>query len=335
MPSAPRDTSPYGRRSRSPHEPRREHRSRAPRRHSHRHYSSKNEVKPVRLPFKQEPLRKRDYGAYRNVFADYLDLQKSIQIEDLSEEETRGRWKSFLGKWNRGELAEGWYDPGMRSRADERAAAAAPVRQASTKRSSKHVADERAAAAYGHQKSDVEDDEPDDDDGYGPALPPSAGQRWGPHVPTSQDLQYRQELADEARQTQRADSRYERKSERKAQRDRLDELVPRAEPGTRERQMEKKREVAASNRSFAQAKEAGETEVPESDLMGTDGADEFKKQIREKERAKNEREIRKEEQLRARAAEREERMQQFRAKEDKTMDMLRQLAEQRFGGGGT
>lgn len=287
----------------------------------------------MRLPFKQQPLRKRDYEEYGNVFAEYLDLQKSIQFEDLSEDEVKGRWKSFLGKWNRGELAEGWYDPGTKARADERAAVA-PVRQASTKRGSKFMADERAPAVHDYQKSDAEDEEPDDDDGYGPALPPSAGQRSGPHVPTRQDLQYRQELADEAQQAQHADSRYERKAEQKAQQDRLDELVPRAAAGTRERQMEKKREVAASNRSFAQAKEAGETEVPENDLMGTDGADEFKKQIKEKARAKNERELRKEEQLRARAAEREERMQQFRAKEDKTMDMLRQLAEQRFGGGG-
>lgn len=288
----------------------------------------------VRLPFKQEPLRKRDYEEFRNVFAEYLDLQKSIQIESLSENEAKGRWKSFLGKWNRGDLAEGWYDPGMKARADERASVA-PVRRASPDGNRKHESNPKPLAVPKDAKDNGEEEEADDDDdGYGPALPPSAGQRSGPQVPTIQDLQYRQELADEAQQARRADSRYERKAERKAQKDRLDELVPRAEPGTRERQMEKKREVAASNRSFAQAKEAGETEVPESDLMGTDGADEFKKQIREKARAKNERELRREEQLRARAAERDERMQQFRAKEDKTMDMLRQLAEQRFGGGG-
>lgn len=288
----------------------------------------------MRLPFKQLPLRKRDFEAYRNVLADYLDLQKGKWIDDLTEDEVKGRWKSFLGKWNRCELAEGWYDPGFKARADERAAAT-HIEQAPMKRASQNSANALPAKERNGQVfNDAGQDADDDDDGYGPALPPPGSHQAGPRVPSVQDLQYRQELADEARQANREDFRYERKAERRSQQERLDELVPRAEPGTRERQLEKKQEVAASNRSFAQAKEAGDTEVPENDLMGTDGADEFKKQTREKERAKNERELRKEEQLRARAAEREERMAQFRAKEDKTMEMLRQLAEQRYGGAG-
>jgi hypothetical protein len=46
-----------------------------------------------------------------NLFAEYLDLQKGHDIADLSEDEVKGRWKSFMNKWNRSELAEGWYDP--------------------------------------------------------------------------------------------------------------------------------------------------------------------------------------------------------------------------------
>jgi peroxin-14 len=33
------------------------------------------------------------------MFALYLDIQKNILIEDLVEEEVKGRWKSFIGKW--------------------------------------------------------------------------------------------------------------------------------------------------------------------------------------------------------------------------------------------
>ena len=33
------------------------------------------------------------------MFALYLDLQKQIDIEDLSREEAKGRWKSFIKKW--------------------------------------------------------------------------------------------------------------------------------------------------------------------------------------------------------------------------------------------
>ena len=41
----------------------------------------------------------------------------------------------------------------------------------------------------------------------------------------------------------REDIRYNRKQDRKAQAAALDELAPRAEAGTRERQLEKKKEV--------------------------------------------------------------------------------------------
>ncbi len=79
--------------------------------------------------------------------------------------------------------------------------------------------------------------------------------------------------------------------------------------------------------------EAGGVEdVPEHDLLGgEDGIEGFKMQKREMERKKNEREIRKEEILRARNEEREERMREYRAKEEKTMTGLVALARARFG----
>lgn len=173
----------------------------------------------------------------------------------------------------------------------------------------------------------------DDDDGYGPALPEAEIiSKSGPAIPSLQDLQHRQELAEEDREARISDLRYERKQDRKAQKERLEEIVPRADPGSRERQLEKKRDTAISNRAFAEAKEGGGEEVGDSDLMGDD-VDNHKAKMRAMERQKNEREIRKEEVLRARAAEREERMKEHRRKEEKTMDMLRSIAQQRFGGG--
>jgi hypothetical protein len=66
-------------------------------------------------------------------------------------------------------------------------------------------------------------------------------------------------------------------------------------------------------------------------MGGGDAVDDSKAQLKTRQRAKNEREIRKEEQLRARETEREERLAEHRKKEDKTMDMLRALAQQRYG----
>lgn len=99
--------------------------------------------------------------------------------------------------------------------------------------------------------------------------------------------------------------------------------------------LEKKREKADLNRAFASAKtEAGGVEeVPESDLLGDGegGFEGFKKQKKEMERKKNEREVRREEILRARMEELEERRRAYQAKEERTMSGLVALAKARFG----
>jgi hypothetical protein len=131
--------------------------------------------------------------------------------------------------------------------------------------------------------------------------------------------------------TRRDDIRFERKLDRKEQKAALDELVPRAEAGTRERQLEKKKELNEKMKSFRE-KSPGAAEVPDAELMGGgDGIESYKKQKEVFERKKNERELRKEEFLRARQAEREERLQEYRAKEEGTMSMLKALAKQNFG----
>jgi hypothetical protein len=178
-------------------------------------------------------------------------------------------------------------------------------------------------------------DESDDD--FGPA-PPTAVERrkgHGPTVPRLDDLTYRNEMRDEDRARDRYnnadDTRHDRKTERKAQKDRMEELVPRADPGSRERQLEKKREVTSTLQSFRDAKESGDVEVAESDLMGDDGIDMYKRKKKEEDRKKSDREIRREEIARARDEERTERLSERREKEAKTMDFLMQIAKERFG----
>ncbi len=145
------------------------------------------------------------------------------------------------------------------------------------------------------------------------------------------------------------DLRHARRLDRKVQRAALEELAPRADPGTRERQLEKRAAVNETMRGFRE-KSPG-VEVAEADLLGDD-ADALKKQKGAWERKKNERELRKEEALRvcilclgverrglrlmfaqARAEEREERLAEHRAREEKVMEGLRALARQNFGGG--
>ena len=296
------------------------HRSRSP--HRQRHH--KETPPKAKLPFRSGLLHKHDFESYRPLFADYLDLQKQLDITQLSKDELKGRWKSFLNKWNRGELAEGWYDPETKRRADERSQVG--LGQRLWPDSHRHREAQRTDTAA------VSHDEHEEDDEYGPPKPGASGGGYGPAIPTMQDLQYKRELAEEDHEAQIADLRYDRKQDRKIQKERLEELAPRAAPGTRERQLEKKRDTAMSNKSFAEAKEAGAEDIGDGDLIGDDGIEGFKAKMRAKEKQKSERELRKEEVLRVRAAEREERKVEYRRKEEKTMDMLRQLAQQRYGG---
>lgn len=195
-----------------------------------------------------------------------------------------------------------------------------------------------------------EEKDDDDDDDYGPAPPSydpttryrSPTDRPGAiaSIPTLADLRDRDEesrySSEQARNSQYASLQEQRHLDRQEQKARLDELAPRAEAGTRERQLEKKREVADSNRAFSAAKDAGgDVELRDADVMGDeDSLGEVKRMKRQNERKKNEREIRKEEILRARKAERDARLAGLKEKEDRTMEMFKEIARARFGGGG-
>jgi hypothetical protein len=195
----------------------------------------------------------------------------------------------------------------------------------------------RASPEYKSQYTAAHSEDDEDDDDFGPA-PPTAAQRrkgHGPTVPRLDDLTYRNETLSEDRARNRSDhaesTRHDRKTERAAQKAALDALAPRADPGTRERQLEKKRDLTSTLHSFREAKEAGDVEVADTELMGDDGIDMYKRKKKEEERKKSEREIRREEIERARAAERDERLAEMREKEGKTMEFLKQIAKERFG----
>lgn len=97
----------------------------------------------------------------------------------------------------------------------------------------------------------------------------------------------------------REELRHARKLDRKQQKEHLEELVPRAEAGTHERRMEKKREVNEKRRSFRDRSPGAIEEIGENDLMGgEDGISAYKAKKKEMERKKNERELRREEVLR-------------------------------------
>lgn len=272
--------------------------------------------------------------------------------------EARGRWKSFIGKWNAGTLSEGWYDPGTFQRAVENAAEE-PDEPAQARKEGEDEYDRVRQRGRGEpgwkseaQETEELDDgrpirtkydggeESDSDESIGPELPGQDGQlvkskRAGPSIPTIEDLELKRENETEEafarRKAAHEDRKWERKAERNAQKERMEDLAPRAAAGTRERQLEKKREVNEKMKGFRD-KGDGVAEVPDEELMGGGGGiGELKQKMSEYERKKTEREVRREEINRARNAEREQRLSEYREKEDKTMEMLRNLARQNFG----
>ncbi|KAI9717260.1 MAG: hypothetical protein M1812_004787 [Candelaria pacifica] len=338
---APPDTSHSYRHHRSRH-PSDSRRSHSPHESKHLHDSIPHQKRrrsrspeSVRLPFGSRHLSKDGFKDHRPIFALYLDIQKKIVLEDIDDIEVRGRWKSFIGKCqdltflrNRGELAEGWYDPSTKQKAISSFNAPESTLLTSAQRA-------RASPDYRRKETDHQAALMDEseDDFIGPTLPaPDTSQRRvGPAIPGVEDIVLRQEVAREDSLAARDDIRFARKRDRKQQKEQLNELVPRAEAGTRERQLEKKKELNEKLRSFRDKSPGAAEEVGDQDLMGDDGIEGYKAKKKDFERKKNERELRKEEMLRIRAAEREERFQEHRSKEDKTMAMLKSLARQNFG----
>ncbi|KAJ1324874.1 hypothetical protein MN608_09579 [Microdochium nivale] len=375
-------------------------------RHHHRHKPSSSSAKPsklataaaaaaapvVELPFSARRLSyKTDLGQFRPVLARYLDVQKQRDMYDgsMDEREIRGRWKSFVAKWNAGELAQGWYDPDVYATAvlEDQAARREAAEEAALRKdtagdggsSSRREGQQQqqpsesgrresapsddASTSQRHDRqprqlddrdnsNDDKDEEDDDDSDYGPVLPGTiattttlskSARSQGPGIPTLQDLHLRRETSAEAaaqdRQTAHTQLRADRQADRTLQRERLDELAGgRADPGSHERKLEKKREVNNKMRAFRDNKSPGPDAVDDSELMGggaggdgDGGLAEYKRQKAAEQRRKTDREIRREEEARARDEERAERLQSYKDKEDRTMEVLRELARQRFG----
>jgi hypothetical protein len=257
------------------------------------------------LPFSARPLSKSDHGAFEPLFAYYLDLQKQKSLEDMDEREARGRWKSFVGKWNRNELAEGWYDPDMFSKC-----------------AAEYSTEDRGRHVPAREPDRDEDEDEDEDEDYGPTLPANARRRVGVGAATLQDLEMRDELVQEQREADREELRHARRADRAVQKERLEELAPRAEPGTRERRLEKKKDVNDKMRQFRD-KSPGMEAGDEKELMGGgDELDEYKRVKQQEQKRKSERQLRREEFDTARREEMEERKRAWQAREEGTVSML-------------
>ncbi|OLL24272.1 hypothetical protein NEOLI_003405 [Neolecta irregularis DAH-3] len=149
----------------------------------------------------------------------------------------------------------------------------------------------------------------------------------GPSMPTQQDNQLQKERQQELHLYEEQEAQLARKRDRRIQKDRLEELAPKAEPGTRERQLEKKRELNQKLKSFREKSPDG-VELKESDIYGDD---DFKAKLAISKNAAAQREEMKEDRLREREMEKSVRKKELLTKEEETMKMFKEIAKQRYG----
>ncbi|CAO1616151.1 unnamed protein product [Parajaminaea phylloscopi] len=172
--------------------------------------------------------------------------------------------------------------------------------------------------------------------------PRAAGPVAGPSLPRPSHPSDSRFAMEEARE---ADRRYEQASRRAARRDMQERDAEQQElllgrsaassGGGREAQMERRREQNRANREFEAARRGGADDslVSEDLLMG--GGDSFQETVAAQQRRPPGGSSKREEAREARRMEKEHEVatkrQEYRQKEDKTMQMLRDLAKSRFG----
>ncbi|KAK0672997.1 hypothetical protein QBC41DRAFT_312537 [Cercophora samala] len=307
--------------------------------HHHHHQDGENSPPPPRLPFHRQPLTKTSLYLHTPLFKAYLSAVKGLSLSSLSETEAKGRWKSFIGKWNRGELDGEWYNHA--SLPPPPSPPSPPARESSPvvihPPSFPPPSNEPNPHHINNHNNGPNSDSDSDSDNYGPTLPtPATSQKHDPHgpvIPTRDDLTTREEMLQAEKDNALDDHRHERKGFRKMHKEQLEELLPRADPGSRERKLEKKREVTEKLKGFGQEKEQGVEEVAERDLMGGDDAlEELRRMKKLREERQNQRQSRREEEEMLRRQEREERVRVYKEREEKVMEGLRGLVRERFQG---
>ncbi|BGO95448.1 hypothetical protein JCM10020v2_007166 [Rhodotorula toruloides] len=260
--------------------------------------------------------------------------EKGKKLDNLKTEDARRYFRKFCRAWNRGRLSSNYYNgispaslPSSISTSHSWSfakASQADLDAAATIRRSIDTGSK--TRSYDAGSSSV----------VGPSLPSQRGPALDPSMPPPSSaverLQLERDVRQSASESERSASHAKRKRET---RDARDEERDNRATG-RDRLMEKRREGNASRRDFESSREAGMQEFDDDALMGgsTGGGGppgSFADAVRERERAQQRRDERRKGKDEERKAEMSDKLSAFRAKEDQTMAMFREMAAKRFG----
>ncbi|KAF8579250.1 hypothetical protein K439DRAFT_1648531 [Ramaria rubella] len=278
---------------------------------------SRDRVNKAALPRGTNPISEDDYFLKSAEFGRWLRVEKGKYFDGLTAEKSRSYFRKFVKSWNRGRLSAELYKPFD--------PASIPSSQQTAYKWS-----------FASNRSRVNEDElrrvreSVGGDTYGPPPPASESSRntgriQGPTLPSTSDLQLAREDAESyAAMAHLA----KRKRDRGEDKDRIEDMVGPKEVG-REGMLEKKRVKREGDRAFRDAKEDAGLEVGEDVLMG--GGSSFKERIAQRDAARARFETKKRGDRDSRLNERNERAEQIKEKDRKTMEMFKQLAKERFG----
>ncbi|SOV07815.1 uncharacterized protein UDID_07164 [Ustilago sp. UG-2017a] len=339
-----RDQGDFHRRSRSP-SPRPRRSDRSPSEGPH----------PILARLGVDKLTPDDYFIRSAEFKAWLSESKHKYLDEISSKEARRYFDHFVHRWNEGKLPDLYYKGEVRSSAAA-AGASSQTRHkwtfsnkstysskeqeqlemirdnvdTLTNGSSKGAieardAERKACHAKSNEAPDAEE-EPRRDSGWNSRSAASSSKSY---AESQLDREHREDLS-------RITQSESRRSARQDERDEEEAFHGRATG--RDRVLEKKRERNAVNREFASRRQADdgiemddrdlyEQETPSLSSASRAGGQRGERATSKKEQARQER-------MEQRKAEMQEKVSALKEKDAKTMEMLKAMAQERFGSGG-
>ncbi|TKY88568.1 hypothetical protein EX895_002557 [Sporisorium graminicola] len=297
---------------------------------------------PVLARFGVRELTPDDYYIRSAEFKAWLSETKSKYLDEISSQDARRYFERFVRRWNEGRLDDDFYTgkirgasvasgSGTRHRWGFATASAAEKEQLAmvrdtvdtlTNGDSRGAAEARDAerrARHGRSMQSQSD--------AGPPLPtpPARDSGWTSrksHAESQYDREHTQQLSRVAASETRRRARHDQADQ--------DEALHGRATG-RERALEKKRQLNTDNRDFANRRlnddgiELDDRELYDDDSPALKAGGSGERRMGKREQSRQER-------LEERRAEMQEKVSAMKEKDSKTMEMLRALAQERFGG---
>ncbi|GAA5985113.1 hypothetical protein JCM5350_000846 [Sporobolomyces pararoseus] len=319
-------------RSRSP---RRDHHRDSKRSRRERDNDSESEEEESGPPQGVDEIGVDDFFIKATELKLWLWEEKGKKLDSLKNEDARRYFKKFCRAWNRGRLSDNFYS-GISPASLPSSISTSHSWSFSSKASNQRDLDAAASVrksidtgtkerSYQQQSTSSSINRTGGSNGgvvVGPTLPPSSA---------VEALQLERENLDRIKQEEKSHRDSQRKKSNRESRE--EERDSRATG--KDRLVEKRREYNSSRKEFEASRESGGImEVPDEVLMGgggVGGGGSFQDALRERERARERREGRKQGFVEEKKAAMSDKFSAYKQKEDATMAQFRALAAQRFG----